>query len=291
MSFVILDLEWNGSYSAKEHRFVNEIIEIGAIKTDDKFNVIDKFEMLISPQISKKLCSKVKELTHINYEELLNSGCTFMHAISKFKKFAENSTIITWGTSDILALIENYMYYQHSLELPFLHSYCNAQAYCEKCLSVESYSSQLGLSACADMLSILFDEEEQHRAYADALLTLKCIEHLLDDYLLEPYIENANCKEFYDKMMFKTHFLTDLKNPEIDKRKMRFNCEICGRQAAKQTAWKLHNKSFNAEFKCNGCGNKFVGRISFKKKYDEVVIRKKVLSPKVKNTVIVNNKG
>ena len=35
MSFVVLDLEWNGSYSSKEHRFVNEIIEFGAVKTDD----------------------------------------------------------------------------------------------------------------------------------------------------------------------------------------------------------------------------------------------------------------
>ena len=54
MSFVVLDLEWNGSYSSKEHRFVNEIIEFGAVKTDENLNIIDRFEMLISPQIGKK---------------------------------------------------------------------------------------------------------------------------------------------------------------------------------------------------------------------------------------------
>ena len=48
MSFVVLDLEWNGSYSSKEHRFVNEIIEFGAVKTDENLNIIDRFEMLIS---------------------------------------------------------------------------------------------------------------------------------------------------------------------------------------------------------------------------------------------------
>lgn len=136
MSFVVLDLEWNGSYSSKEHRFVNEIIEFGAVKTDDNLNIIDRFEMLISPQIGKKLCSKVKKLTKITNEELRENGCTFMHAVSEFKKFCGDCVLVTWGTSDILALIENYMYYAHRPELPFLTSYCNVQDYCEKCLSV-----------------------------------------------------------------------------------------------------------------------------------------------------------
>lgn len=65
MSFVILDLEWNGSYSTSLHRFVNEIIEFGAVKVDDEFNITDKFSVLIKPQIGKKLCSKVKELTKL----------------------------------------------------------------------------------------------------------------------------------------------------------------------------------------------------------------------------------
>ncbi len=100
-----------------------------------------------------------------------------MHAVSEFKKFCGDCVLVTWGTSDILALIENYMYYAHRPELPFLTSYCNVQDYCEKCLSVNDKSSQLGLSVCADMLAINFDVEEQHRAYADAELTLKCMKH------------------------------------------------------------------------------------------------------------------
>ena len=176
MSFVVLDLEWNGSFSSKEQRFVNEIIEFGAVKTNDNLEVVDRFEMLIAPQIGKKLCSKVKKLTKITNEELRENGHTFMHAVSEFKKFCGESVLVTWGTSDILALIENYMYYAHKPELPFLTSYCNVQDYCEKCLSVNDKSSQLGLSVCADMLAINFDVEEQHRAYADAELTLKCID-------------------------------------------------------------------------------------------------------------------
>lgn len=277
MSFVVLDLEWNGSFSSKEQRFVNEIIEFGAVKTNDNLEVVDRFEMLIAPQIGKKLCSKVKKLTKITNEELRENGHTFMHAVSEFKKFCGESVLVTWGTSDILALIENYMYYAHMPELPFLTSYCNVQDYCEKCLSVNDKSSQLGLSVCADMLAINFDVEEQHRAYADAELTLKCMKHFIDDYPIDSFITDATSHDFYDRLLYKNHFITDINNPEIDKRSMRFNCDECGRQAARQSNWKVKNKSFVAPFLCKRCGRKFVGKISFKKKYDGVTVRKRIV--------------
>ena len=51
MSYVILDLEWNGSYSKVLHKFVNEIIEIGAVKLDENLKVIDTFKQLIKPKL------------------------------------------------------------------------------------------------------------------------------------------------------------------------------------------------------------------------------------------------
>ena len=93
MSFVVLDLEWNGSYSSKEHRFVNEIIEFGAVKTDENLNIIDRFEMLISPQIGKKLCSKVKKLTKITNEELRE---TAVHLCTLFLNLKNSVAIAFW---------------------------------------------------------------------------------------------------------------------------------------------------------------------------------------------------
>lgn len=55
MSYVILDLEWNGSYSKVLHKFVNEIIEIGAVKLDDELNVCDTFTMLVAPKSVKAM--------------------------------------------------------------------------------------------------------------------------------------------------------------------------------------------------------------------------------------------
>ena len=135
MIYVILDLEWNGSYSKVLHKFVNEIIEIGAVKLDDELNVCDTFTMLVAPKIGKKLCSKVKQLTKITNEELKDDGVSFIKAISMFSDFLGDGVLMTWSDSDLHALIENYSYYTGRTRLPFLSRYCNLQSYCEEFIS------------------------------------------------------------------------------------------------------------------------------------------------------------
>ena len=146
MSYVILDLEWNGSYSKLLHKFVNEIIEIGAVKVDDELNITDTFSVLITPKISKKLCNKVMSLTKITNEELNDSGIGFIKAISMFSDFLGDSVLLTWSDSDLHALIENYSYYTGNMKLPFLSGYCNLQKYCESCINLDRKSTRLNSS-------------------------------------------------------------------------------------------------------------------------------------------------
>ena len=54
MNFVILDLEWNGTYSRRLKGFMNEIIEFGAVKVDECLHVLDTFDALVRPQVGKK---------------------------------------------------------------------------------------------------------------------------------------------------------------------------------------------------------------------------------------------
>ena len=77
-------------------------------------------------------------------------------------------------------------------------------------------------------------------------------------------------------MLFKNHFLTDLSDPDVDREQMKFNCDVCGRQARRLKKWRLRNKSFTADFQCKGCGRRFTGRVSFKKRYDGVIVNKRV---------------
>ena len=70
MQFVILDLEWNNVYGKKIKGFFNEIIEIGAVKLDEKLNICDEFTCLINAQVGKTLRSNTKEITHLTNEDL-----------------------------------------------------------------------------------------------------------------------------------------------------------------------------------------------------------------------------
>ena len=105
MNFVILDLEWNGTYSRRLKGFMNEIIEFGAVKVDECLHVLDTFDALVRPQVGKKISGKIKTLTNITNEELAN-GLQFMQVMSRFRKWMGDAVLMTWGTSDILALIE-----------------------------------------------------------------------------------------------------------------------------------------------------------------------------------------
>ncbi|MBQ7133291.1 MAG: exonuclease domain-containing protein [Ruminococcus sp.] len=276
MNFVILDLEWNGAYSKKAKKFVNEIIEFGAVKTDEQFNIIDTFSMLVTPQIGKKLNSRVAALTHITNEELFDSNNTFTHVLSKFKKFLSDSVLLTWGTSDILTLLENHKYYLGEKKLPFMTTYCNLQEYCEHMLGHTDKSRQLGLSTCAQMLSIEVEGLELHRAFEDSKLSLLCLKKLYNSEAFLEFIEVAN-DEFYRKITFKNTVIYDIKNPLVDKKEFYICCDKCGKKARKKSKWITKNRSFRAQFKCNKCKRNFEGRLTFRLKYDGVSVDRRIV--------------
>ena len=60
MNFVILDLEWNGTYSRRLKGFMNEIIEFGAVKVDECLHVLDTLTLWFAPKWAKKSAGKSK---------------------------------------------------------------------------------------------------------------------------------------------------------------------------------------------------------------------------------------
>ena len=283
MQYIILDLEFNSAYSKHRHKFVNEIIEFGAVKCDEQLNIIETFSELIKPQISKKLNSHVSALTHITLEELKESRNTFSHVISKFRKFLGDGVLLTWSNSDVLVLMENYRYFFGNDKLSFLKYYVNLQKYCERALGYHDKAHQLGLSACAGMLGLRFEENSLHRAYNDAELSAACFKALYHSELLEAFLYECN-DDFYRRLTFKNYNICDLKDPHVEKKEMYFNCDTCGKRALRRSKWRLKNRSFRAHFRCIRCRRDFEGRIIFKQCYDHVEVIKRIaeLPPKDK---------
>ena len=96
MQYVVFDLEWNNVYGRKINGFINEIIEIGAVKLDEELNELSSFSSFVKPSIGKRLRGSVKELTHITNDDVLG-GEPFTHVFSSFRKWigAEPTVVLT----------------------------------------------------------------------------------------------------------------------------------------------------------------------------------------------------
>lgn len=275
MNYIIIDFEFNGAFSKRHHRFFNEIIEFGAVKLDEQLNIVDTFSELVTPQISKKLNSHVSQLTHIKMNELKESNNTFTHVLSKFKKFLGDGVLMSWGNSDILVLMENCRYFFGNDEMPFLQAYCNLQTYCEDALDYHDRSRQMGLSTCAELLGIGFDDDHLHRALTDAELTSLCFQKLYSAELFEKHVDICD-EQFYKKITFKNYNIYDIHDPDVNRKEMYFLCDQCGHKARRRSKWRVKNKTFRARFRCFRCKREFEGRITFKKCFDSVRIIKRI---------------
>ena len=76
MQYVIMDLEWNNTYARKTSAFINEIIEIGAVKLNDNFDEVDNFSCIIRSQIGRKLRGSIKRLTNLTNDDI-SAGLPF----------------------------------------------------------------------------------------------------------------------------------------------------------------------------------------------------------------------
>ena len=283
MTYVILDLEFNGAFSMMANRFVNEIIEFGAVKCDEKLNIVDNFSSLVTPKITKKLNPHVSRLTHIRMDELQESNNSFERVFARFREFLGDGVLMTWGTGDILVLMENCRLYYGSEDIPGLKAYVNLQRYCEKALDYHDRSRQMGLSACAERLGIGFDGDTLHRALTDAELTSLCFQKLYREELFRGCVISCG-SDFYRRITFKNYNLCDMRAPGVDRKEFNFVCDRCGRKARRKSRWVVKNKSFRARFRCRHCKRDFEGRLSFKQCYDHVrVFRRAVDLPVADN--------
>lgn len=277
MNYVILDLEWNGGYSAKMNGYVNEIIEFGAVKLDETMQIIGQFSMLVKPKLTKRLRSWVRDLTALTNKEL-EDGDTFLYALSKFRAFAAHCVLMTWSTSDLTALQSNCRCYGKNGRLPFIKQYVDLQMYCQEMLGIND-RSPVSLAAAAERLALDIKDIPLHRAIGDCIISAKCLQKLYSKGAMKAHIRQADCDAFYHWLSFHNTYLCNMENPLIDKTAMYLNCGICGARADRLTSWESKNRAFYAAFACPHCGCGFKGKIMFRLKADGMTVVKKILYP------------
>lgn len=272
MNYIILDLEWNNTYCKKKKGFMNEIIEIGAVKLNSKLETVDTYSVFIKAQLGKKLHTRVKELTNITNDDI-SHGTPFSQAMANFRKWVSNeeNIILTWGDTDIRVLIENFRYFNGITFIPFLSNYVNLQKYAQAFMNI-SKANQIGLSAAAEKLGISAEKYSLHRALDDSMLTADLFKKIYNQHMLSSYTLVCDTS-FYSKITFKPKPITDINSPLIDKTKMRCYCDICGTACERVSDWRLMNQSFRTIFYCKKCKRKIRFTIRFKEYYDRVDIK------------------
>ena len=275
MQYVLMDLEWNGSYSKRAHGYFNEIIEIGATKLDENLQKIDRFHYMIKPVVSKKITHLVTDLTGIEAATLEDGG-TFEEAMAALKAFVpQDAVVLTWSNTDLMVLIENCRFFFKRERIPFLRFYADAQAYCQPRIAPDvPAGQQMGLAKAGEMLGISQEGLEAHRAVDDSELTARIFAATFDKPSFDTFFKRAD-ENFYKRLLYKPHFIAHVGNPLVKPEYLTFECPACGRTLKAKSKWRYSGRMLCADMPCS-CGKKYVGRVLIKVLYDDVAVKRKL---------------
>lgn len=109
MNYIIFDLE--ATCVENDRSFQNEVIEIGAVKLNEKLELIGEFDEFVKPKLNPILSDFCKNLTTIN-QELVDTAESFPDVLSNFKEWVmgedgEDYVLCSWGFYDKYQLMKD----------------------------------------------------------------------------------------------------------------------------------------------------------------------------------------
>lgn len=219
MSFVIFDLEFNQPYyKQKNAKLTFEILEVGAVKFDENFNVIDTFRVYVKNKVYKDISPTVKRLTKITKDDL-KYGLEFDKVYSIFAKWVDNDVVFHWGADDSRVWKSNCTYYglnKNSI------SFSNLQQVIMIMMNLKHMPS---LKKIGKKFNVEF--RGSHNGLDDSYNTLKVLESISESEFLNEYIQT-----WY---RYQEHISNEMKTlTEYDKRKFTTYCKKCKKSMARE---------------------------------------------------------
>lgn len=282
MEYVIFDLEWDSIFYKKEKRFINQIIQIGAVRLDEKFNIVDRYEATVRSSISKKVSGRFSTLTGITTEKML-SGMPLKEAVTGFNEFSRNADVtMTWSDSDLHTIVENEPLLEGvNFEMNF---YLDLQKFVQAKMRTMGYESknQVSVSAAAEFFGISIEGFEIHTAEDDSTVCAKLLARCYDEKVFTALLRDAKNPNFNKRLHFKPYPITDLNDKALDKTQFSFDCPACGCKLNRISKWKYHNRWFSAPCKCPKCSGKYISRVTAKMTFDGAVYKRRISELKKK---------
>lgn len=256
MKYIFLDLEFNQPMGWKNSRLGFEIMEIGAVKTDENLNIIDTFRVYVKNTVYKKINRHVKKITGITLEDL-QGGMTFTKAYKTFREWIGNEEfkVLAYSDSDEIVLNANLNYY-NLLDKGF-DKIIDVQ---NEIMTIMNMSRQPSLKDLCAIYDIEIDESKVHKALFDTIILAEAYRKFrLSSYTI---VEMRNrVDEKYKDLFDLTLKITYEEAKGLDKRKYKVVCPECKGQLKKQEIYYHCKKgTIDAYAMCKKC-NKEVGMI------------------------------
>jgi len=267
MCYIVLDMEWNQPFNyrkmiRKPVKLVGEIVQIGAVKLSEAFEMVDTFKIMVAPKYYTRMNEAVEDLTHITTSDL-QYGFPFPQAIKHFINWCGSDySFITWGWDDVDMLEDNLKL--HGLDYSWLPTYYNLQPIYNYQISKES--RQASLSEAMGRLNL--EMSEAHDALNDARNAAKICTVLDVTAGIEAYGEiikrplkktNATLDEISSRKSYK-----DRQDVFVDLEMNRFICNGCGEMVCCGEWLKQSTDKYVCIARCD-CGEEFFVRLRFRK--------------------------
>lgn len=251
MNYIVFDLEWNQSPAGKKYENSGlpfEIIEIGAVKLNEKKEITDSFHRLIKPQVYNWIHDSIHEVIHVDYKDLVH-GLLFQQAAEEFIEWCGSEWyFFTWGSQDVMELQRNMKFYNLLSLLPGPVTYYDVQKLFSICF--EDHKSRRALEYAIDKMGIQ-KNQGFHRALADAYYTAEVLKRIEDSCIfpnssLDVYQNPQKKKDEiyisypdYDKYVSREFYTKEkaMKDREVTSTR----CPICHTAAKRKIRWFMNN--------------------------------------------------
>ena len=250
MNYIVMDLEWNQSNTGLEEEIEVlpfEIIEIGAIKLNDKGVMMSEFNQLIKPSVYREMHQITSKLIHLQMQEL-ERGKPFEQVMTEFLSWCGEDSYLfcTWGNLDLLELQRNMKFYHMTPMSNGPIAFLDVQKLFS--LAYEDGKSRRALEYAVDLKKVEKDIPF-HRAFSDAYYTAKIFTMILEEKpevlknisydIYHPPVDRASeiKVQFDTYMKYISREFDSKADAFADREVASSKCYLCHRNLRKKLKW------------------------------------------------------
>lgn len=239
MNYIFFDLEFNRPIGRIHSKLSFEIMEIGAVKTDENLNIIDTFRIYVRNRVYRSINRYVTKLTGITLKDL-ESGVNFDKAYKIFRQWIgkEEFKVCSYSDSDQRVLDDNLKYnniynkrFQEVIDI-------QGEIMCKM-----NMSRQPSLKDLCYIYGVEVDESQVHKSLTDAMLLAKVYKEFLSCPLSVVEMRN-HVDDKYKDLFDLTKKITFDEAKKLDKRKYKVICPSCKKPLVKDNIY-YHSTSGN----------------------------------------------